>query len=95
MRLIDADKFCIEELYNRAETYYRNSFESGVRRVLKAIVDAPTIDAVPVVRCKDCDHMEIRFNARFCKVWCMFNGFGDNGFCNYGYPKDGTADEIR
>ena len=41
-------------------------------------------DVVPVVRCKDCVHMECRFNGRFCKVWQMFHGEGDEGFCSYG-----------
>ncbi len=36
------------------------------------------------VRCKDCVHMKNQFNARFCNVWCMYNGMGDEGYCNYG-----------
>ena len=43
---------------------------------------------VPVVRCKDCVHMKIQFSARFCNVWCMYNGLGDEGFCNYGERED-------
>ena len=54
MRLIDADGFEIEELYKRDEVYYRDTFESGVRRVLKEIADAPSVDAVLVVRCGLC-----------------------------------------
>ena len=45
------------------------------------------VDAVDVVRCKDCVHMKNQFNARFCNVWCMYNGMGDEGFCNYGERK--------
>lgn len=41
-------------------------------------------DDVRVVRCKDCIHMKNQFHARFCEVWCMYNGMGDDGFCNYG-----------
>lgn len=48
-RLIDADAFVLEELYKRDEIYYRNTFDSGVRRVLKEIFTAPTVDAVEVV----------------------------------------------
>lgn len=63
-------------------------------------VDAmPTIDAVPVVRCKDCRYMEVdcgvRYGvcngARFCRVWGTYNGMGDEGFCNYGKRKDDGA----
>ena len=50
MRMIDADKFVIEELCNRDETYYHDTFVSGVRSVMKEIVTAPTVDAVEVVR---------------------------------------------
>ena len=48
----------------------------------------PTVDTVEVVRCKDCVHMKIQFSARFCNVWCMYNGLGDEGFCNYGERED-------
>lgn len=53
------------------------------------VQDAPTVDAVEVVRCKDCKHMIIKpFNARFCCVWCDYNGMGDEGFCNYGERRE-------
>ena len=42
---------------------------------------------IPVL-CKDCVHMKNQFHARFCNVWCMYNGMGDEGFCNYGERKD-------
>ena len=46
----------------------------------------PAADAVEVVRCKDCKHMEISetTGGRYCYVWEHFNGAGDDGFCNYG-----------
>lgn len=54
--------------------------------ILKAI---PTVDAVPVVRCKDCEYFRLNDeNVPYC-----FNRFGlndpePNGFCNYGRKKD-------
>ena len=45
-------------------------------------------DEIRVVRCKDCVHMKKQFGARFCNVWCMYNGMGDGGFCNYGERKE-------
>ena len=42
-RLIDADKF---EVYT----------VDGVQSMLEAIDIAPTVDAVEIVRCKDCKH---------------------------------------
>ena len=51
-RLIDANP-----IYDKVEANYRMS--EGVQHVcerefLNLICDAPTVDAVPVVRCKDC-----------------------------------------
>ena len=60
---------------------------------IKIINQFPTaVDAVPVVRCKDCKHMEIDRGGRFCHVWGGYNGMGDDGFCNYGERKEGADD---
>ena len=48
-------------------------------------------DVAPVVRCKDCKHMDIEPCGRYCHVWGFFNGAGDDGFCNYGERKDGEG----
>lgn len=53
----------------------------------KQIADAPTVDAVEVVRCKDCRHMEKSQYGRYCQIWGMYNGHGDDGFCCYGERK--------
>ena len=58
--------------------------------MLAAINNADTVDAVPVVRCRDCKHMTIQSNARYCTVWNGINGMGDDGFCNYGERKEGA-----
>lgn len=51
MRLIDADKF---EVYSY--TLISPDFEEGVWSVLDKIDAAPTVDAVEVVRCKNCKY---------------------------------------
>ena len=56
----------------------------------KQIADAPTVDAVEVVRCKDCQHMEKSQYGRYCQIWGMYNGHGDDGFCCYGERKEGA-----
>ena len=57
--------------------------------IYKAIENAPTVDAVEVVRCNDCKHMVTTPDGlRLCSVWCAINGMGDEGFCNYGERKD-------
>lgn len=55
-RLIDANP-----IFDKVEANYRMS--EGVqhkteREFLNLICDAPTVDAVPVVRCNNCDHMK-------------------------------------
>ena len=56
------------------------------------IDDATTVDAVPVVRCRDCKQMIPQSHTRYCTVWHGTNGMGDDGFCNYGERNDGDGD---
>lgn len=66
----------------------------GARKMME---DAPTIDAVPVVRCHKCkrsrplnqnDPFEMRFSEE-C-VWCVehCNAMIGDDFCSYGERKD-------
>ena len=64
MKLIDADALAsalnngrLEEQTGRAVP-----FNAGVAFALTMVEYAPTIDAVPVVRCKDCKHCEYAWN---------------------------------
>ena len=76
MRLIDADKL---------DWWYKG------RPIRRVIDEAPTIDAVPVVRCKDCKHRY--FNDCFDRFCCAkrANGFEDivseDEFCSRGERK--------
>ena len=51
-RLIDADG--LEVISYKETVGYTDCFDSGVLYVLELIDAAPEIDAVPVIRCKDC-----------------------------------------
>ena len=93
MRLIDADKF---EVYPYTLTSL--DFEAGVLSVLEKLDAAPTIDAMPVVRCKDCKyhHWEQEpchgKTVYYCELPHMrsvevFKEF----FCYYGKRKDGDG----
>ena len=83
MGLIDADALikeaCAEGAYGYVDA--------------KQIADAPTVDAVPVVRCKDCKHYEIHKP----KVLenCERNGYiipmKPDDFWSYGERKDGDG----
>ena len=77
MRMIDAD--------NLAPDICDAKIEYGTKPVhfsANAIDFAPTIDAVPVVRCKDCKH-------RFNDSWCEYVD-DDNFYCARGERKGGA-----
>ena len=82
-RLIDADALIKEANSDGAYGYVD----------AKQIADAPTVDAAPVVRCKDCKHYEIHKP----KVLenCERNGYiipmKPDDFCSYGERKDGDG----
>lgn len=87
-RLIDADAL-MEALCRKearvATIRYTEGFNDAIGRVRSMVSKAPTIDAVPVVRCGECKHMEITPDGlRWCNAWGGINGLGDDGFCNYG-----------
>lgn len=51
MRLIDADEFEVYTCVKKSKDYV-----DGVQSVLEAIDAAPTVDAAPAVRCKNCEY---------------------------------------
>lgn len=53
----------------------------------KQIADAPTVDAVEVVRCRECKH----HNKPTCHISRSFNWTDDNDFCSYGERKGGDG----
>ena len=82
MRLIDLDSDYIQE------TLYRRAFKKR-QDIEEWLNNAPIIDAVPVVRCRDCKYFGLNDeNVPYCS-----NPFGlydpePNGFCNYGIRKN-------
>ena len=85
MRLIDADSEYIQE------TLYRRGFKT--RQDIEDWLNfAPTIDAVPVVRCKHCIR---RYDTDECPMCFLIEGkyyeyTNGNGFCDRGEPKEGA-----
>lgn len=79
MRLIDAD--ALKHHYSWWGTEVGDGTSKYEREVFDSIVDAqPTIEAVPVIRCKDCKHCDITevFDAKTAKsrqeLFCMRYG---------------------
>lgn len=81
MRLIDAD--ALLEKMKQTYRYFDIKFD---------VEEAPTIDAVPVVRCKDCIR---RYDTDECPMCHLSEGKYDeytngNGYCDRGERKEGA-----
>ena len=85
MRLIDLDSEYIQE------TLYRRGFKTR-QDIEEWLNNAPTIDAVPVVRCRECKQGEIDDpdfpDQYYCHAGCGWNN-GDF-YCSYGERKEGA-----
>ena len=85
MRLIDLDSEYIQE------TLYRRAFKTR-QDIEEWLNNSPTIDAVPVVRCKDCKQGEIDDpdfpDQYYCRAGCGWNN--GNFYCAYGERKEGA-----
>lgn len=92
MRLIDADN--VRDLFDAefkktrklilaGETHLDNLAE-GFTEADRVIRQMPTVDAVPVVRCRDC--------RKFKTYGCRMVASGYDDFCSYGERKGGETD---
>lgn len=88
MRLIDADelnKFPIR-LDHYDKEHGSEHFVYGVESVLEYAEYLPTVDAVPVTRCKDCKYWQDNNNGyphEECR-WGHGETPDENDFCSYG-----------
>ena len=58
--------------------------------VIMMIKTAPTVDAVPVVRCKDCARCVPYKGVPICNKWRTFPEVESDDFCSYGEKKEET-----
>ena len=90
MRLIDAD--ALEKKWTIASP---EPYNTDAAEVLDSIREAPAVDAVPVVRCKDCVHWDDDPDTYGTddgpKGKCMksFEMMCADDFCSHGERKDG------
>lgn len=89
MRLIDADKL---EVISYKDTEGReDTFDAGVQWMAELIDKQPTVEAVPVTRCKDCkDFRQNNENDPYCTNRRGLDDPVPDGFCNYGEPKEAS-----
>ena len=91
MRIIDADamkRVYQEVLCNHVACIDCSFFmDDEFCKFETMLSEAPTVDAVPVVRCKDCKH-------RFQDSWCEYVDDDDNFYCARGERKEGADNEL-
>lgn len=83
MRLIDADRLS-ENIRDNIPAPYEDSREAK-EECLCAIEGSPTVDAVPVVRCKDCEYSYDEISYLCCSHGvCVDCEVPPNFYCAYG-----------
>lgn len=90
-RLIDANKLVLRFEYGiQADGLLFVPF----RDMKKSVNKAPTVDAVPVVRCKDCKrwqrHSDVNRDYGGCRRYSSTMRYDD--FCSYGERRERNAD---
>lgn len=83
MRLIDADKLKGKAFADPDDGEHFVYFQY--------IDEAPTVDAVPVVRCRDCKHI---YTDGYGDLICVKSGLyqDENDYCSRGQRRDQSAD---
>ena len=81
MRLINAD--VLKQHIDKLPALPDGNF-AGNHSALKALINMqPTVDAVPVVRCRDCEHKDRESGLCHGRGWPM-QLVPDDGFCDKG-----------
>ena len=93
MRMIDADIVDVVIIYDKTNELKPASEVREYIKRQKAFLDKfPTIDAVPVVRCRDCKFRSSWMMNRNLRYICPESGMFpncENDFCSYGKWKGG------
>ena len=89
MRLIDGDKLL--ETYKKWIPQLLSKEDEGDRRGVETCImvleDMQTVDAVPVVRCRECKHLG------FCGDATNLEVMGFYGYCSRGERKGGADND--
>lgn len=96
MRLIDAESAMSTPVLPKEYRNYQtgnidDAYERGWEDALENLKNAPTVDAVPVVRCKDCKYFKSGYNGVDMWEWCKNNHIDvcKDWFCKSGVRKEG------
>lgn len=90
MRMIEADK--VTPLIRLL--LMNNKYAEAIVRDVKEIIDRNTIEAEPVVRCKDCRNYKrnqySQEEDKLCMCWCDWIPTEPDDFCSYGEREEGA-----
>lgn len=85
--LIDRNSL-IEKLHKRANDWRGTFSGDAYRNAVQMIKKEPAVDAVEVVRCKDCkwwqENQWSDSGEMMCKCWCDWLPTEADDFCSYG-----------
>lgn len=89
MRLIDADKLLQQIKFDYDLDYGETLIDP--RDFADAVCDSPTVDAVPVVRCRECKYT---YTDGCGYLACVKSGLypDENDYCSRGKRRDQSAD---
>ena len=94
-RLIDADALLDEFLKRYTERERSRNLVFAACEIKQDFADmisnATTVDAVPVVRCKDCKWLYSEMGNYCCRSHRGLVRICENSFCSYGERKDGDG----
>lgn len=91
-RLIDAEALGIGKA--KREAFVVPEIADGWNAVIDIIAHAPTVDAVPVVRCRECRHHYDDIDGPCCTFGpCTDTTMFPDDFCSYGERKEDTPHE--
>ena len=116
MRIIDADQMAVDEseAYMSAQVQITDDLKWLVNfaahsKIQRIIADTPTIDAVPVVRCRECKYWgdedgKLQDSDGVLFARCKVHNYlidgrhtgwcpTENDFCSYGERKEGADNE--
>ena len=81
------------ELRTEKPFHAGDQMRGGIRKALRCIEQAPTVDSVVVTRCKNCAHKERATVNEKGFLICQASGMEitPDDFCSYGEPKEGTC----
>lgn len=93
MRLIDSEPLLdmLEREENENEDIPNRS--DGIRDAIIDILNAPTVEAVQVIRCKDCKYWDDFLDKGYCKDTIGFDRWWKpNDYCSYAERRTDETD---